>query len=143
VRAVFVAGESRHVPGAARTDPRVLVTGYEPYSKVFPHAAAVVHPAGIGTTAQALRSGRPQVLVPFANDQFDNAWRVRRLGAGVVVNPRRLTVSRLVDALVEARQPAIISAATTTKPLISGTNFDEQLYRAVSEMAASASLDAS
>ena len=65
IRAVFVAGESRQVPEAARTDHRVLVTGYEPYSKVFLHAAVVVHPAGIGTTAQALASGRPQVLVPF------------------------------------------------------------------------------
>ena len=30
IRAVFVAGESRRVPESALTDPRVLVTGYEP-----------------------------------------------------------------------------------------------------------------
>ena len=42
---------------------------YLPYSKVFPHAAAVVHQAGIGTLAQAMRAGCPQLIVPVAFDQ--------------------------------------------------------------------------
>ena len=49
---------------------------------MFARAAAIVHQGGIGTTAQALASGHPSLVVPFAHDQFDNAERVARLGVG-------------------------------------------------------------
>ena len=54
---------------------------YLPYSLVFPHAAAIVHQGGIGTLAQALTAGKPQLIVPLAFDQPDNAARTVRLGA--------------------------------------------------------------
>jgi len=136
IRAVFVAGESRQIPEDARADPRVLVTGYEPYSKVFPHASVIVHPAGVGTTAQACAAGRPQVLVPFANDQFDNARRVAALGAGVVLRARRVTVSRLSGAVAAARDPSLISAAASAKLRTTQENFDGLLGQAVSDLAA-------
>jgi len=40
----------------------------------------LVHHGGIGTSAQALTAGIPQLVVPFAHDQFDNAARLMRLG---------------------------------------------------------------
>jgi UDP:flavonoid glycosyltransferase YjiC (YdhE family) len=42
----------------------------------------IVHQGGIGTTAEALRSGRPMLVVPFSHDQFDNAERCGRIGVG-------------------------------------------------------------
>jgi UDP:flavonoid glycosyltransferase YjiC (YdhE family) len=56
---------------------------------LFPHAAAIVHHGGIGTMAQALRSGRPQLIVPYFADQIDNAARAARLGVARVCSPRR------------------------------------------------------
>jgi rhamnosyltransferase subunit B len=53
---------------------------YLPYSTVFPRAAANVHSGGIGTLAQALAAGRPQLVVPVAFDQPDNARRAVALG---------------------------------------------------------------
>lgn len=53
-----------------------------PFEDVFPHCAAVVHHGGIGTTAKAFANGLPQVIVPLAHDQFDNAERIERLGGG-------------------------------------------------------------
>ena len=44
-----------------------------------------MHHGGIGTTAEALRAGVPQVIVALAYDQFDNAARVEALGAGALV----------------------------------------------------------
>ncbi|MCI3134178.1 glycosyltransferase [Phenylobacterium aquaticum] len=79
-RAVLLVG-----PDAARRLPRsedVLITEYAPHSLLFPRACAVVHHGGVGTTAQALRAGKPQLVVPFFADQPDNAARVVRLGAG-------------------------------------------------------------
>jgi rhamnosyltransferase subunit B len=53
---------------------------YAPFSKVLPHALAVVHQGGVGTTAQSMRAGHPMLVVPFGFDQPDNAARVVRLG---------------------------------------------------------------
>jgi UDP:flavonoid glycosyltransferase YjiC (YdhE family) len=66
----------------AESEPDILVAAYAPFSLLFPHAAAVVHQGGIGTVHQALRSGRPQLVVPHLGDQYDNAVRVVRLGCG-------------------------------------------------------------
>lgn len=65
------------------SSPDILTVPYADYSKLFPHAAIIVHQGGIGTTAEALRSGRPQVVVPFNFDQPDNAARILRLGVGL------------------------------------------------------------
>jgi UDP:flavonoid glycosyltransferase YjiC (YdhE family) len=99
-RAIFLVGDNdRVVPAATRSDPRVLVSKYEPFSRLFPAAAAVVHQCGIGTTSQALRSGIPQVLCPFAHDQPDNAARVVRHGCGVALDGYRVRAGKMAGAL--------------------------------------------
>ena len=60
----------------------IYVARYAPYSELLPKAAATVHQGGIGTTAQALRAGRPMLIVPWAHDQPDNGYRIQKLGAG-------------------------------------------------------------
>ena len=72
---------------------------YLPYSAVFPHAAAIVHQAGVGTLAQALSAGRPQLIVPVAFDQPDNARRAVKLGVARVLPFKRVTAARLVAEL--------------------------------------------
>jgi rhamnosyltransferase subunit B len=66
---------------------------------VFPRAAAVVHQGGVGTTQQALRAGRPQLVVPHLGDQFDNGVRVARLGCGCVLRRERYRAERAAGAL--------------------------------------------
>jgi len=60
---------------------------YIPFSVVLPRAAALVHHGGIGTTAQALAAGIPQLIMPMTFDQPDNAVRLRRLGVGEWLSP--------------------------------------------------------
>jgi len=67
-------------PPPRRLPPGVRAFTYAPHSEVMPRACASVIHGGIGTTAQALRAGRPFAVVPFAHDQFDNAARAFRLG---------------------------------------------------------------
>lgn len=80
-RAVFLVGGG-HTGNAFAHAPRAseLVLPYAPYSRLFPRASVVVHQGGVGTTAQALRAGVPQLVVPFSHDQPDNAARLQRLG---------------------------------------------------------------
>lgn len=77
----------------------VIAFPYLPYSQVFPHASAVVHQAGIGTLAQAMRAGRPQLIVPVAFDQPDNAQRATKLGLGRTLPFREITIPRLISEL--------------------------------------------
>ena len=67
----------------------IVAFDYSPFSELFLRAAAIVHQGGVGTTGQAMRSGRPMLVMPYAHDQPDNAERVRRLGIARTV-PRNL-----------------------------------------------------
>lgn len=80
-RAIFIVGPAQLGP----LPHGMRAFSYLPYSQVFPRARAVIHQAGIGTLSQALRSGRPQLIVPFAFDQPDNARRAAALGVGRVL----------------------------------------------------------
>ena len=82
-RAVLLTPHREQVP--ATLPPGMLWLPYVPLPALLPHVAALVHHGGIGTTAEALRAGVPQVIVPLAYDQFDNAARVIALSAGASV----------------------------------------------------------
>jgi rhamnosyltransferase subunit B len=58
---------------------------YVPFARLLPRLAALIHHGGIGTSAQALAAGIPQLVAPFAHDQFDNAARLCRLGVATSV----------------------------------------------------------
>ncbi len=98
-RAVLVVGTDPRNRPAGRVAESVHVAEYAPYSELFAHAAAIVHQGGIGTTGQALRSGRPMIVVPFSHDQPDNAERVARLGVGRVVPRGRYRADRVAAEL--------------------------------------------
>ncbi len=66
---------------------------------LLPHAAAVIHHGGMGTTARALQAGVPQVVSPQGFDQPDNAANVAGLGVGVVVPRSDLTGAVLEGAI--------------------------------------------
>ena len=72
---------------------------YLPFSKVLPRAVALVHHGGIGTTAQAIAAGIPQVIRPMAHDQPDTAARIEKLGIGVSLDPKKLNAASLVEKL--------------------------------------------
>ncbi|UEP30911.1 MULTISPECIES: glycosyltransferase [unclassified Burkholderia] len=68
---------------AAPDGDRLLVRRFVPMRTLLPRCRALVHHGGIGTAALAFEAGIPQVVTPFAHDQFDNAQRVATSGAGV------------------------------------------------------------
>jgi rhamnosyltransferase subunit B len=88
-RAVLLVGEQAYGDFAHLGSADVFICAYAPHSLLFPRSAAVIHHGGIGTLAQALRSGRPQLIIPYFADQPDNAARAQRLGVALVSPPRR------------------------------------------------------
>lgn len=78
---------------------------YAPLAQVLPRAAALVHHGGIGSAAQALSAGIPQLVRPMAFDQPDNAARLRDLGVAQMLSPSRFrtaAVARTLDALLRS-----------------------------------------
>ena len=96
MRAVLLTG--KHA-GRPPDTGELCHASYAPYSLLFPRAAAIVHQGGVGTTAQALRAGKPMLVMPFSHDQPDNALRMERLGVARVLPRERYTATRAGHAL--------------------------------------------
>ncbi len=96
-RAALVTRFHDQVP--ARLPEGIRAFDFVPFSRLFPRSAAVVHHGGIGTSAQGLAAGVPQLLMPMAYDQLDNAARLERLGVSRTIPPRRFKGSAVADAL--------------------------------------------
>lgn len=96
-RAIFLNRDRAQLP--ADLPASVLWQPYVPLADLLPAVAAIVHHGGIGTTAEALRSGTPQLVTPFAWDQFDNGARLATLGVGRVLPATRLSGRRLAAGL--------------------------------------------
>ncbi len=94
VRAILLAGADERAQLPHTIPDSIFVADYAPYSEVLPRVAMVVHQGGIGTTAQALRAGRPMLVVPWAHDQPDNADRLKRMGVAQWMDRRRYTADR-------------------------------------------------
>ncbi len=77
----------------------VIQVDYAPLSDVLPRTAAIVHHGGVGTLAQALAAGIPQLIIPHALDQPANAVRVTDLGAGDYLPVKEVDESALIEKL--------------------------------------------
>ena len=115
-RAVLLIGaDDRNIP-KRKLPETICVARYAPYSKIFPRASVIIHQAGIGTTAQALRAGRPMLVMPYSHDQPDNARRVRRLGVAEVLGrmkykakPAAKLIEQLLSNPAYARQAGAVA----------------------------------
>jgi UDP:flavonoid glycosyltransferase YjiC (YdhE family) len=98
VRAVFVTRYPEQLPSAL--PPECRHVDYVPFGQVFPRCASLVHHGGIGTVAQGLAAGVPQLVMAMSHDQPDNGYRLSRLGAGAYLYPKAFTPVRVADTLV-------------------------------------------
>ena len=99
LRAILLTPQRDQVP--AELPPAVLWQAYVPLRRLLPQVAVLAHHGGIGTTAEALRAGTPQLVVPLAHDQFDNAARVTALGVGASLRADRVNAARLAGKLTQ------------------------------------------
>jgi rhamnosyltransferase subunit B len=84
-RAVLLAGAKDAARLASLVGPHEYVCEQSPHGLLFPKSLCIVHHGGIGTTAEALREGKPQIIVPFFGDQRDHGARIVRLGLGLAI----------------------------------------------------------
>jgi UDP:flavonoid glycosyltransferase YjiC (YdhE family) len=80
LRAVLLVGNDPCNQPKRELPRGVIAVPYAPHAALFRRACAVVHQGGIGTTGEAMRAGRPMLVVPYSHDQPDHAARLTRLG---------------------------------------------------------------
>jgi UDP:flavonoid glycosyltransferase YjiC (YdhE family) len=102
-RAILLTRHPGQLPASLPAD--VLHCEFAPFRALFPRCAAVIHHGGVGTVAKALEAGTPQLIVPMAFDQGDNAARVKRLGAGNWLSPKRARGERIARTLATLLTP--------------------------------------
>ena len=121
LRGLFLTGYPEQLP--PDLPDTIMVRRYAPFSAVLPRSAAFVHHGGIGTLAQGLAAGKPQLIMPMSFDQPDNAIRAERLGVARWVAPSRFTaeeVTRALDALLKT--PDVARAAASWQSRLAETN---------------------
>ena len=72
----------------------------------------MVHHGGVGTSGQALKAGRPQLVTPYLGEQHDNALRLKRLGVARVLPGKRVSVATLTRELAALRADGAYAAWT-------------------------------
>ncbi len=92
IRAVFVTLYPAQIPAGMSSSIRVV--SYAAFGSLLAHAAAFVHHGGIGTLAQGLAAGLPQLIVSMCHDQPDNGERIERLGVGLTLGMKDFTADR-------------------------------------------------
>jgi UDP:flavonoid glycosyltransferase YjiC (YdhE family) len=111
---ILLAREAEQVPASLPAD--VIHVGYAPLSLLLPRCAALIHHGGIGTIAQALAAGVPQMVVPVAFNHFDDAQRLSRLGLGAVLRPQAFRPRRACREIERIlASPAMIDARVAAR----------------------------
>jgi rhamnosyltransferase subunit B len=96
-RGMLLTRFAEQVPSAL--PPGVRHFSYVPFEQLLPRAAALVHHGGIGSSAQAMAAGIPQLVMPLLHDQFDNAARLERLGVAERIQAPAFLAPAVAEAL--------------------------------------------
>jgi rhamnosyltransferase subunit B len=78
-----------------------------PFSEILPRSAMLVYHGGIGTLAQTVKAAIPHLVVPNGHDQFDNGFRIERLGLGRSIPQtayRARTVAPAIRRMLDDRE---------------------------------------
>ncbi|MEM1013565.1 MAG: nucleotide disphospho-sugar-binding domain-containing protein, partial [Planctomycetota bacterium] len=134
-RGLLLTRHADHLPSDLPTGVRHVA--FAPFSGLLPRCAAVVHHGGIGTLSQGFAAGIPQIVMPMAHDQPDNARRLIDLGVGGAIVPKRFKPGRLATLLKRLlNDPAV---ADRCRSLATKVTAHDGLARAADEVEATVS----
>jgi rhamnosyltransferase subunit B len=118
LRAVLLASKKDAARLASIIGSNEHVCAEAAHSLLFPMGLCIVHHGGIGTTAEALRAGKPQIIVPFFGDQPDHGARIKGLGVGFALRLSAYDGARATEALKRLLQGDYGRKAEVLAPLI-------------------------
>lgn len=113
-RGVLLAPQDGQIPKPL--PPGIIHLPYAPLSALLPRSAALVHHGGVGTVAQALAAGIPQLVVPVAFDHFDEGQRLKDRRLGATLSRRAFRPARAARVLGRLlSDPAVTRACARAK----------------------------
>lgn len=109
----LISREGGNVGETLERSENILMLGHVPYEWIFEHVSCVVHHGSFDTTAAAIISGKPTVVVPFFGDQ--PFWGASIAKAGACPPPipcKSLNAENLATSVVEALGPTFAERAS-------------------------------
>ena len=94
----------------ASAEGNALHVAHARFEDLFPRCKAVVHHGGIGTTAKCIAAGIPQLVIPRAHDQPDNAHRVVKLSLGKALSYHQTNTRQLATTLRELLASQVVQS---------------------------------
>jgi len=108
VTVVLSAGELADTKFIHTLPGDVVAVPYTPQRQVLSRASALVSHGGANSVMEALTEGVPMLLLPVCNDQPIQAHFLTKSGAGLVREPRTLTVEDCRAALRQLLEPGTV-----------------------------------
>lgn len=119
-RAIVLTGESGLT---FNSNKNILAVESAPHTLLFPYGKGIVHHGGVGTMAAALKSGKPQLIIPFSVDQ--PFWANLLNKKGVALEPlkeKNLTVEDLCNRFIDMDNIEVINKAKEIQKKIENDN---------------------
>ncbi|EIJ44317.1 glycosyl transferase, UDP-glucuronosyltransferase [Beggiatoa alba B18LD] len=111
-RVVFLAGWSGI--RAEQLPKHFFMVNNIPHDWLFPKMSLIIHHGGAGTTHAAARAGIPEIILPFAGDQFFWAGRLADLGISPeYIASQKITAESLATHIQFAQQANVQAKAKT------------------------------
>ncbi|WP_373600696.1 glycosyltransferase [Paraclostridium bifermentans] len=101
----------------------ILSVKSAPHSLLFPLSKGIVHHGGVGTMATALKSGKPQLIMPFSVDQ--PFWANRLYKMGYALKPMyetNISINDLSQAFIDMDSSVNINRAISIKSKLDTEN---------------------
>jgi sterol 3beta-glucosyltransferase len=131
-RAILLKGNSGIV---CESDDLICAVDVAPHSALFSRVKGIVHHGGVGTTAAALRAGKPQMIIPFSTDQPFWAKRLFRLGFSLTpMREKKVTVSALSKAFTDMDDPDVLRRAGDIAAVIRSENATADTVKYLTEI---------
>ncbi|MEN2773557.1 condensation domain-containing protein [Acetivibrio clariflavus] len=96
-KAIIVGRHKEFMP--ANLPKGIYYFSHLPFGYLMTEAKAIIHHGGIGTSAQALASGLPQLVLAGGVDRPDNAMCLKRLGVGEYLLPPQWNYKCVMESL--------------------------------------------
>ena len=116
---IVETGSAPDLASLGPVPPNVAIAKVIDYPRALPLCTAVIGNASAELTAGALSHGLPMVNLPSRGDQLSTAHQVSRIGAGISVQPDRLTPGAVRHALADVlADPSYAAAALAQQAAI-------------------------
>ena len=100
----------------------ILFKEFLPHDKIFSHSKGILHHGGVGTMAAALRSGKPQAIMPFNVDQ--PFWAKKLYESGYSLRPLKESdpKNQFIDTFREMDNEKVIEMAEKISRILNNEN---------------------